>query len=191
MGWGPPPGGRLRLHITPHYSRLVRPLYFVYAGMIGGVKWDTSMKGIIWDMVGQLSGTGRRLGIIRLAKENCSREIGIKEKCPECGQFHLRPGYCRALNPHATDVIKRISEGEKVGVAEIKRAAGRVGVVPDNSADVPDNVPDNRSVPDNLELSGTSVPDKICEECGSKFQSRRSDAKYCGGACRKKAQRHG
>ena len=30
---------------------------------------------------------------------NSDVELGTKERCPYCGQFHLRPGYCQALEP--------------------------------------------------------------------------------------------
>ncbi len=30
---------------------------------------------------------------------NCDPKLGIMEKCPECGLFHLRPGYCWKLDP--------------------------------------------------------------------------------------------
>ena len=33
---------------------------------------------------------------------NCDPAIGVFEKtarCPRCGQWHLRPGYCQALDP--------------------------------------------------------------------------------------------
>ncbi len=30
---------------------------------------------------------------------NCHPHLGTQERCPNCNQFHLRPGYCQALNP--------------------------------------------------------------------------------------------
>lgn len=35
---------------------------------------------------------------------NCGAELGTKVRCPHCGQFHLRPGYCQALDPIHKDV---------------------------------------------------------------------------------------
>lgn len=32
-----------------------------------------------------------------LRPSNCDPALGVKEPCPHCGQFHLRPGYCQAL----------------------------------------------------------------------------------------------
>lgn len=30
---------------------------------------------------------------------NCDVDVGTKDRCAWCGQFHLRPGYCQALEP--------------------------------------------------------------------------------------------
>src|SRR6185295_14432646 len=30
---------------------------------------------------------------------NCDSSLGTKDRCPHCHQFHLRPGYCQALDP--------------------------------------------------------------------------------------------
>jgi hypothetical protein len=30
---------------------------------------------------------------------NCDADVGTNDRCPQCHQYHLRPGYCQALDP--------------------------------------------------------------------------------------------
>ena len=30
---------------------------------------------------------------------NCDHDLTEKDRCPQCNQYHLRPGYCQALDP--------------------------------------------------------------------------------------------
>lgn len=34
---------------------------------------------------------------------NCDPKLGTKDRCPNCGQFHLRPGYCQAVYRESVD----------------------------------------------------------------------------------------
>ena len=44
--------------------------------------------------------TGSRMHTVyRASPFNCDKLLGSGDKCPNCGQFHLRPGYCQALDP--------------------------------------------------------------------------------------------
>lgn len=44
-----------------------------------------------------------------MASINCDPSLGVNSRCPHCGFFHLRPGYCWALdlvnNPHGLSTI--------------------------------------------------------------------------------------
>ena len=54
------------------------------------------------------------------ARTNCPPDWGMKEKCPKCGYFHLRPGYCQALNPEASAAI---ASGRPISMKEARRLA--------------------------------------------------------------------
>lgn len=41
---------------------------------------------------------GRRRYGVDVRPLNCTTNIGEKERCPHCGQFHLRLGYCQAFD---------------------------------------------------------------------------------------------
>lgn len=48
---------------------------------------------------------------------NCDPMLGTKERCPHCGQFHLRPGYCQTVHkqsvhapPVNTDSVNIVHE---------------------------------------------------------------------------------
>ncbi len=96
---------------------------------------------------------------------NCSlpdpsgADASNRVRCPNCKQFHLRPGYCQALDP-----INR----EKYPEMWAK------------------NVTDNCFPGD---IVGPGVDDGICEVCGASFPKKRLDARYCSPACREKASR--
>jgi hypothetical protein len=34
---------------------------------------------------------------------NCDPALGRTERCPRCNLFHLRPGYCQAVNETASE----------------------------------------------------------------------------------------
>ncbi len=120
---------------------------------------------------------------------NCDVLVGGKEHCPECGMHHLRPGYCAALDSLSDWPNTRLG---KAWLAKHPRPDSPVvdvtltsENVPVSKLDVPDNVPDNVDVPDNVEI----VPVRDCDVCGLGFEAKRSDARYCSDACRKRAQR--
>src|SRR6185295_20381031 len=43
----------------------------------------------------------RKAGVFQvlIRPMNCDSALGTKDRCPHCNQFHLRPGYCQALDP--------------------------------------------------------------------------------------------
>ena len=130
-----------------------------------------------------VSTASRMRTVSRFAPLNCDDDAGYyahakqRERCPRCGLYHLRLGYCSAL-----DTAER-------------RYLGRNGLV--NRAgepidDVPDNVPlSDNPVPvtsENVPLR-TIVPLSRCETCGADFEAKRSTARFCSDACRKRSQR--
>lgn len=61
------------------------------------------------------------------AQTNCPGDVGMRHKdekldvkCPECGQFHLRPGYCQARN---LAVSEAIGAGRRVSLDDARRLA--------------------------------------------------------------------
>jgi len=94
-----------------------------------------------------------------LASLNCDIKLGIKEKCPNCGLFHLRPGYCWKLDP-------RYPPGHKLG------------------DEIDETVTVSRNVSRNVTETVTPTVTE-CEECGKVIERGR----YCSGACRQKAYR--
>ena len=63
------------------------------------------------------------------ARINCPPDWGTGGvRCHKCGQFHLRPGYCQALNPEASEAI---ASGRKISLEEAKRLAAGPDVTPE------------------------------------------------------------
>ena len=125
--------------------------------------------------------TGRMRGF-QIRPLNCDK--GTKERCPNCNQFHLRPGYCQALDPQKTAIDAGKDAWIKRRAAELRAFYANI----DNEELVPDNisVPDNlESVPDSIEY----VPVNYCTECGEGFEAKRKDARFCSERCRKRNQR--
>jgi hypothetical protein len=59
---------------------------------------------------------------------NCPKDWGTTTRCHKCGQFHLRPGYCQALNPAASEAI---ASGRRISLEEAKRLAQGPDVTPE------------------------------------------------------------
>jgi hypothetical protein len=100
---------------------------------------------------------------IRAQPLNCSAklgEVGSDKKCPHCNQFHLRAGYCQALDPINADQYPHLHK---------------------RFNDETDDAPETDSETDAGALS--------CVECGDPFNSKRANARYCSPACRLKAHR--
>ena len=93
---------------------------------------------------------------------NCDTTLGYQggPKCPHCGQWHLRAGYCQALD----------ADGKLKGVT----------VKPSPVTDMA------LSVTDKLE----AVTVKRCTVCAKPMpDSARADARFCSSKCRVKANR--
>ena len=43
---------------------------------------------------------------------NCVTMLGEKERCPYCNQFHLRPGYCQALDPRNAEKYPHLHQSQ-------------------------------------------------------------------------------
>lgn len=53
---------------------------------------------------------------------NCDLSLGVAPKrCPHCGQFHLRPGYCQALDELNADRYPKFHSSEAIKKAKIER----------------------------------------------------------------------
>lgn len=91
---------------------------------------------------------------------NCDFETSLEKRCKHCGQNHLTPGYCQALDPINADKYPEFHQHKKPVIVET-----------DNETD------------------SISETDKVCSGCGEAFHSKRIDARYCSSACRLKAHR--
>lgn len=110
-------------------------------------------------------------GIIA-ARSNCPPDWGTKEKCPKCRQFHLRPGYCQALNPEASAVI---GSGKLISLEEAKRLAR----LPEPTlASVTPTVTEVVTV--------TATVTRHCPICDTPLPGK---AQYCSVRCRKRSSR--
>ena len=110
-----------------------------------------------------------------LAALNCTDDAAYladrkdNRRCPRCGLYHLRAGYCQALDSDSTWHTDRLGKAELVPDVPLTSLN-----VPLTSSDVP-----LREI----------VPLSQCEVCGADFEAKRSTAKYCSDSCRVKAQR--
>ncbi len=120
-----------------------------------------------------------------LAALNCTDDAAYladrkdNRRCPRCGLYHLRAGYCQALDSDSTWHTDRLGKAELVPDKS---------VVPLSESDVPLS-----PVPVPLTSSDVPlreiVPLSQCEICGADFEAKRSTARYCSDSCRVKAQR--
>lgn len=100
--------------------------------------------------------------------ENCDPSIGdpsakAPEKCPYCGQFHLRLGYCQALDPiNAAQYPQWHQKGLSVAKDE--------------------TLSQNETLTETLRACAF-------DECGKMFKPLRSTARFCSPACRLRAHR--
>ncbi len=101
-------------------------------------------------------------------------------RCPECGLWHLRAGYCAALDP-------------KSGWADLPKPW--LKDVPPSPISVPLTSPDVPLSPKSVPLTSSDVPVReivplsYCAVCGDAFEAKRTTARYCSDKCRVKAQR--
>ena len=67
---------------------------------------------------------------------NCDSALGTKDRCPHCNQFHLRPGYCQALDPVNKPVNMDVNiatvHGSNVHIAEIQMTKREPEIEPDD-----------------------------------------------------------
>lgn len=104
---------------------------------------------------------------------NCAPELGRigGERCPHCGQWHLREGYCQALDK--------------------RRAAPRTFLYADSRTETAKPELVAVETLSTLDETDTAIETAIrCVVCGDPFQARRADARYCSAACRLKAHRN-
>jgi hypothetical protein len=75
---------------------------------------------------------------------------------------------------------------ERTPPASLEEAIERGLIKPNNIVPINPDIPDI-DIPDNI------IPDtpilRPCEECGTSFEPKRSDARFCSDACRKRASR--
>ena len=46
----------------------------------------------------------------RMRPCNCDPQVGVNSRCPHCNQYHLRPGYCQALDPINVDKYRAVDK---------------------------------------------------------------------------------
>lgn len=118
---------------------------------------------------------------------NCEAELGTVSRCPYCGQFHLRPGYCQALDTINAGKEWKLRDKYYPEVAgrdptSYTATVTKAGLVVTDNSEVGLRPVDEEHVTDNGHVA-------ICQECGKEFPSKRSDAKFCSATCRKFASR--
>jgi hypothetical protein len=125
------------------------------------------------------------------ARGNCDPRIGVFDakakdegRCPGCGQFHLRPGYCQALNPKASEAI---ASGRALTVEEARELARgpEPELVTVEAGSVTPTVTAPPPTVTTVTHEGATVT-RVCEACGTAVEGK---ARYCSGACRMKAAR--
>lgn len=140
---------------------------------------------------------------------NCDSDIGVGSRCPNCGLFHLRPGYCQALDPVSPGFrgSKEIQVAARAKLlAEFETVHGPI-VTPRRTQPVtqlvtqlslatqlpPVSVTQLAPPAQSVTQLGPSVTQlaRRCEQCGNDFEASafRPDARYCSAACRMKAHR--
>lgn len=128
---------------------------------------------------------------------NCAAENDEGKLCPRCKQYHLRPGYCQALDPANAakypqfhlETDRKVPSRHRADTVTLrgKNVAGQQKQ-PETETDKRFNETDNpRSETDNPGHDELSV--SICTVCGHPFQPKRTDSKYCSPACRLTAHR--
>ena len=141
--------------------------------------------------------TGRGGSTVDVRPLNCGAgETEGGRRCQRCKQFHLRPGYCQALDPvnaaqypefHGANA-KRNAEKHGVETATDISVASEINeldeIATDTGAEYDTPSPDATD-------NATDSSGLACETCGATFKSRRADARYCSAACRSKAHRKG
>ena len=112
----------------------------------------------------------------------------VRTRCPDCRQFHLRPGYCQAhdpINAHKyPEVWARGRETRTPAKADPDETLSDTSET--------DKLETDNFETDNETLSGSetlSETDKSCQGCGVMFRPKRADAAYCSPGCRLKTYR--
>jgi predicted RNA-binding Zn-ribbon protein involved in translation (DUF1610 family) len=127
------------------------------------------------------------------ARANCDPKLGTTERCPHCGLFHLRPGYCQALNPKASEAIR---SGRALTLEEARELARgpEPALVAETVAAPIETLTETLSGSETVDetLSGSETVDETlsaCVKCGKRFKPARASAQFCSPACRLKAHR--
>lgn len=117
------------------------------------------------------------------SRPNRDPTLGVpgKDRCPYCGQWHLTPGYCWALDSkstaHQNPAMKRLQE--KYATKDVSELA--VTVITDMVTDV---TAKSQAVTD------TKTGARLCVVCGEPMpETARADARFCSAACRQRAHR--
>ena len=135
----------------------------------------------------------------KASRVNCDPEIGLvgsEDRCPNCRQWHLRPGYCQALDPNYRGAKPAVTDNpgwaeSTGGDTRFRHSAppddGPVTAIPpaaDTAVTATEPVTDNSGAVTGSVVSASGV----CVECGVGIVSARSDARFCSARCR---VRHG
>jgi hypothetical protein len=115
---------------------------------------------------------------------NCGAgETESGRRCPRCKQFHLRPGYCQALDPINAAQYPEFHVTDKPKMPKRHRAeTDGVSVTSNESNDLDVGVT-------LTEDDVTPIEDRECDFCGTPYRPKRSTSRYCSPGCRKKASR--
>lgn len=133
---------------------------------------------------------------------NCRSELGKLggARCPHCGLWHLRAGYCWALDPDTPEnpVLRRLQEKYATdipGAADVTLRTGEtdesVTLRQDVTLREAESVTLSPDVTVNVTLREEGVTLTNCATCGKPMEVKRmtKGPRYCSGACRIKAHR--
>src|SRR5262245_9979890 len=59
---------------------------------------------------------------------NCNPQVGVNERCLHCRQYHLRPGYCQALDPINAAQYPDVHKPEPVNTEPVHKASVNTSV---------------------------------------------------------------
>ena len=61
-----------------------------------------------------------RTSFVKARSHNCDFETSLEKRCKYCGQNHLIPGYCQALDPINADQYPQFHQSHKPVLIETK-----------------------------------------------------------------------
>lgn len=133
----------------------------------------------------------KRRGGVVARPLNCDEMLGTSQRCPHCNQFHLRPGYCQALDPINADKYPHLhggtAETDQGDESSVTHSVTHPASVTQSCVTGLASV----THPPEADASSVTHPSATCRVCGTAFAPKHPRAKFCSPACRQKSHRRG